>query len=147
MQGARFHFVNFCLMMLGYANIYESVFMFVNCSKTKVIPWPLPGYALFELSVQSQLAYSFVFTALYIPFVLVGVSFLNYAYLREGVANDMNLWFPFFMASMAMPLTFALLNTLQRKTPIDMFTAASLAIVFLAVIVRYWKHIAGALFS
>lgn len=125
-----FHLSNFGLMLVGYSCIYQSVFLFFDWSTERKV---------FGIQFHSDFAYTLFYTFCSLFLVYPGVSLLNFAYLREARLAEGNLWFPYFMAALAMPLTFGILNTFQRGAPFDRATLAALIFLACAIVARYGR--------
>lgn len=116
--------------MTGNVIFYQMLFKLTDWGAEK---------KLLGITFQSDLAYTAFFTLISMPVAYVASIIFNYAYLKEGVSHEANLWFPQFMVWCAAPAAFTLLNTFQRGQPLDWRTVASLSLLVLAMVVRYYK--------
>lgn len=121
---------DFLIMICGNAIFYQMLFKLTDWGGEK---------KLFGITFQSDFGYTLFFTLITLPMAyLAGVVF-NYAYLKQGLSHEANLWFPQFMVWCAAPTAFTLLNVFQRGGSVDWRTMLSLALLVLAMIVRYSK--------
>lgn len=121
---------DFLLMVLGNAIFYEMLFKLTDYGADR---------KFFGIQFQSDFWYTAFFTLITLPLTYLGALVFNYAYLKQGMGHDANLWFPQFMVWCAAPIAFTLLNTFQRGSALEWRTAVSLALLALAMLVRYYK--------
>jgi len=133
--------IDFALMVIGNIFIFQLLTSLTDSAKDRKISFSFFNVRLFHFSHQFEtyLGYAFAFSAVGFVVNYVGFALFNYAYMREGLSNDSNLWFPQVMAWFVGPLTFTFLTLFQRGQSWDWRTGASLLLMFLAMLVRYWK--------
>src|SRR3989344_1609130 len=128
-------------MVVGNIFIFQLLTYLSDGGKDKKISFYFFNIRLLHIPYQFEThrGYAFAFSAVAFLVNYIGFSLFNYAYLREGLGNNSNLWFPQVMAWFAAPLTFSILTIVQKGEKFDWRTGISLVLIFLAMLVRYWK--------
>ncbi len=133
MQDLEFHLKNFCLIMAAFAIGFLWNYKMVEWANTRTV---------FGFHCDSDVRYAIAVTfASFCFFGWVSGVLFNFVYIKEALRFGNNMWFVQFFILCASPISFFLMNRIvdRANSPIDMRTAISLFLIFLAAVVRYWR--------
>lgn len=120
-------FKQFALVVMGQLIMYQVLFWIIDGAVERKI---------FGFQFQSLMSYTFCATFCGLAMTLFGGTLINYALVRQAMGHGNNLWHGQFMLWASGPILFSLLSYFQRSIPFDRYTVISLALFFLAMMVR-----------
>lgn len=120
----------FFLVSLGQIVVYQVFFWVIDGAADKKI---------FGHQFQSLWMYTFCATICGTFLTVFGITLINYALVTQALEHQNNLWFGQFIVWASGPILFSTLSYFQRGIPFDRRTAISLALLFIAMLVRHFR--------
>lgn len=118
------------LVAIGQFTIYQVLFWVIDGATERKI---------FGFQFQSLVWYTLYATLCGLSLTFFAAAMVNYALIIQALDHHNNLWYGQFIVWASGPIIFTLLSVFQRKIQFDARTLISLALLFLAMLVRHTK--------